>query len=96
MGKIIWSPSSLEDIESIAEYISRDSKDQAALFILRLIEITDRLEQFPLSGRIIPEIGNSSCREIIYKSYRIMYRIEDKEIWITGIIHCSRDWKPEK
>ena len=31
MGKIIWAPSALSDIESIAEYIERDSVDQAAL-----------------------------------------------------------------
>ncbi|MBI5554878.1 MAG: type II toxin-antitoxin system RelE/ParE family toxin, partial [Elusimicrobia bacterium] len=34
VGKIIWSPSALKDIESIAEYISRDSADQASLFVL--------------------------------------------------------------
>jgi toxin ParE1/3/4 len=76
MAKVIWSPSSLDDIDSIAEYISKDSVYHASLFIDRLFEATDRLKQEPLSGRIIHEIGNSSCREIIYGSYRIMYRIE--------------------
>ncbi len=58
MGKIIWAPSALNDIESIAEYIERDSVDQAALFVTRIIEMTDRLEKFPESGRIISEIKN--------------------------------------
>ena len=60
MGKVIWAPSALEDVNSIAEYIARDSVDRAALFAVRLIEATDRLEDFPLSGRIIPEIGEPS------------------------------------
>ena len=85
MAKVIWSPSSLDDIDSIAEYISKDSVYHASLFIDRLFEATDRLKEQPLSGRIIPEIGNSSCREIIYGSYRIMYRIEKNNIWITGV-----------
>ena len=55
MVKVIWSPSALEDIESIAEYVTRDSIYQASLFVSRLIECTDRLEKFPYSGRIIPE-----------------------------------------
>jgi addiction module RelE/StbE family toxin len=95
MAEVIWSPSSLRDVDDIAEFISKDSPEQAAIFIERLIEKTDRLAEYPLSGRIIPEIGKENTREIIYGSYRIMYLIEDKEVWITGIIHGARDWRPE-
>ena len=95
MGKIIWAPSALKDIDSIAQYIERDSVDQAALFVTRIIEMVDRLEEFPQSGRVIPEIRNSSYREIIYGAYRIMYRITEKEIWITGVLHGAKNWRPE-
>jgi plasmid stabilization system protein ParE len=95
MGEVIWAPSALDDIESVAEYIARDSVDHAALFIARLIEATDRLAQFPLSGRIIPELGDRDCRELIYGCYRIMYRIEGDAVWITGVVHGARDWHPE-
>jgi hypothetical protein len=37
MGQVIWSPSALEDIEQIAQFISKDSSDQAAIFVGRLI-----------------------------------------------------------
>ena len=95
MAEVIWSPSALQDAEDIAEFISRDSPEHAALFIERLIEKTDRLAEYPLSGRIIPEIGRENTREIIYGTYRIMYLIETQEVWITGIIHGARDWQPE-
>ncbi len=95
MGKIIWAPSALSDIESIAEYIERDSVDQSALFVSRIIEMTDQLEDFPRSGRVIPEINDETCRELIYGAYRIMYRIAKQEIWITGVVHGARDWRPE-
>ena len=95
MGKVIWSPTALEDVDSIAEYIARDSTDHAALFVIRLIGATDRLQNFPNSGRIIPEIGNPGCREIIYGSYRIMYRIVEDAVWITGVVHGSRNWHPK-
>jgi plasmid stabilization system protein ParE len=94
MGQVIWSPSSLEDIEQVAQFISRDSSDQAALFVGRLIEATDRLASVPLSGRVIPEIGLPDCREIIYGAYRIMYRLEGGDVWITGVVHGARDWNP--
>jgi len=48
MGDVIWAPSALDDIDLIAEYIARDSVDQAALFVARLFKATDRLQEFPL------------------------------------------------
>ena len=93
MGRIIWSPSALKDIESIAEYIGRDSVDQAALFVERIIDLTDQLQDFPQSGRVIPEINQKNCREMIYGAYRVMYRIRAEEIWITGVVHAARYWR---
>ncbi len=95
MVQVIWSPGALEDVDSIAEYISRDSEDHASLFVYRLISAVERLHDFPYSGRIIPEIGNEYCREIIYGSYRIMYRILEDKIWITCVVHGAQDWRPE-
>jgi len=95
MVKIIWAPSALEDVDAIAEYISRDSTDQAAFFVIRLFEAVDHLKKFPRSGRVIPEINNQSCREVIYNSYRIMYRINHDAIWVTGVVHGARLWIPD-
>jgi len=58
MGQAIWSPSALNDIDAIAEYIARDSVYRASLFVRRIIEATNRLQEFPLSGRVIPEIAD--------------------------------------
>jgi plasmid stabilization system protein ParE len=82
-------------LSAIGEYIARDSSDHAALFMARIIERTDHLVAYPRSGRVIPELRNQACREIIYGCYRIMYRIESDEIWITGIVHGAQEWKPE-
>ena len=57
--------------------------------------LVEALEEFPQSGRVIPEINNAHCREIIYGAYRIMYRITEKEIWITGVLHGAKNWRPE-
>jgi len=90
VGKVIWSNSALDDADTIAEYIAKDSVDRASLFVLRLMESTERLKSFPFSGRIIPEFGDENRREIIYYSYRIMYQVVETDVWITSIIHGSR------
>ena len=95
MGKIIWSPTAYEDVDLIAEYIARDSVDRAALFVIRLMEKVDYLLlSYPKSGRKIPEINDESWRELLYGAYRVMYRVKDNgDVYITGVIHGSKDWK---
>jgi addiction module RelE/StbE family toxin len=94
VGQVIWSRSSLDDVDQIAQFISRDSPDQAALFVARLIEAADRLALFPRSGRVIPEIGGEDCRQVIYGDYRILYRVQGGDVWITAVLHGARDWNP--
>jgi len=95
MAQVMWAPAALADVEAIAQYIARDSADNAALFVARLMEATDRLARFPESGRIIPEIGDAACREVVVTPYRIMHRLETDQVWITGIVHGARNWRPE-
>ena len=95
MGKAVWSPSALSDIDAIAEYIARDSADHAALLIARLRRAADRLMDFPRRGRIIPELDDPSCREVIEGPYRLMYRVEGDDVWITGVVHGARDWRAQ-
>ncbi|OGB60599.1 MAG: hypothetical protein A2Y94_03040 [Caldithrix sp. RBG_13_44_9] len=97
MGKVIWSPSAEKDVDLIAEFIARDLIERAALFVINIMENTERLEKYPLSGRLIPEMNNENCRELIYGSYRIMYRLMDKNvIRITGVVNSARDWKSKQ
>ncbi|TAM99158.1 MAG: type II toxin-antitoxin system RelE/ParE family toxin [Chitinophagaceae bacterium] len=75
MVEINWTDQALEDIESIAMYISRDSKKYAALQIDRFFEKADILEFHPRIGRMVPEMNMPSVRELIEGNYRIIYRI---------------------
>lgn len=38
MGRIVWPPSALEDIEAIADYIAEESSDSAAKFIEKIMQ----------------------------------------------------------
>jgi plasmid stabilization system protein ParE len=95
MGKVIWSPSAYNDIDLIAEFIARDSVDRASMFVTQLIEKAEILIMHPKAGRVIPEMDDENKRELITGSYRIMYKIINKnEVRITGVVHSARDWKP--
>ena len=76
MVKIIWTQRSLNDLISIAEYISKDSIKYASLTLVRIFDVTKRLETNPRIGRMVPEIGrNDKIREIIFGNFRVIYKI---------------------
>ena len=72
--KLIWSPASRDDLHDIVRFISRDSPQRAEAFGYRLIAETDKLQDFPEIGRVVPEFDVSTIREIFVRSYRIVYR----------------------
>ena len=41
-----------------------------------LISETDRLREFSEFGRIVPEYRNDDIREIVFRPYRIVYRVD--------------------
>lgn len=49
--RLHWSDIAEADLDDIYDYITRDVPYYAELFVERLIEATDRLEDHPRSGR---------------------------------------------
>jgi plasmid stabilization system protein ParE len=88
--RLIWSLQAIEDVEAIRTYVARDSEQYANLLIDRIIAAVDRLEGFPLSGRVVPEVGDESLREVIYRNYRIVYRLKPEIIEIVTVFHAAR------
>ncbi len=44
-------------------------------------------------GRIVPEFNNEILREIIYKDYRIVYKIlKEENIEILAVYHGAKDF----
>jgi addiction module RelE/StbE family toxin len=93
MVKIVWTKRSLNDLEDIADYISRDSVKFAKITLNGLIQEAHRLELNPLIGRIVPEINDDRFREIIKGNYRIIYNHNITQVNILTVHHSSRDIK---
>jgi plasmid stabilization system protein ParE len=85
--KIFWSPLAIERASEIAEYIAQDKPSAAENWIDTIFSKIDKLISSPEIGRIVPEIKNNQFRELIYGNYRIIYRIEKKQISILTIRH---------
>ncbi|MBI3378952.1 MAG: plasmid stabilization protein [Nitrospirae bacterium CG_4_10_14_3_um_filter_44_29] len=85
--RIIWSPLAVDRASEIADYIAQDKPSAAEKWIDTVFSKVEQLKSSPEIGRILPEINDSQFRELIYGNYRIIYRIETKQISILTIRH---------
>ena len=90
--KLIWSPAARDDLHDIVTFIARDNPNRAMSFGYELISETDQLKQFPELGRTVPEYRNDVIREIVFRPYRIVYRVnhEKESCEIARIWHAAR------
>ena len=90
--KLVWSPAARDDLHDIVVFIARDNSERAMSFGYELVSETDQLQDFPELGRMVPEYQNQNLREIIFRPYRIVYRVnhERKLCEIARVWHSAR------
>ena len=91
MAQIVWTKPALKDLELIINYIALDSLRYAERVGREIVCAPRILQDYPQTGRIVPEFNLATIRELIYGSYRIIYEIRGNECHIEAIIHSSRD-----
>ncbi len=90
MAQVSWTDQALDDLDSICLFIARDAPRYSELFAARVFRATDRLVDFPRSGRIVPEVGREDIRELIVQGYRIIYRVLADAVEILTVHHGAR------
>lgn len=88
--RITWSSRAKKGVSEYGEYIAQDNPDDASDWIEEILDVVERLKDFPEKGRKVPEVRRTDIREIYFKSHRIVYRIELKRIVILTVRHIRR------
>jgi toxin ParE1/3/4 len=88
--KVRWSPQARERAYEEARYIALDKPAAASTWLDGLFDSTARLENFPESGRIVPELGRSQYREIIFKGHRVIYLLRPESVSIITVQRAER------
>jgi len=92
MNRVVWTDPAVSDLDSIHEYISRDSEVYADSVLSEIFDAVDRLVDYLQAGRVVPELNEPQTREIIVGSYRVMYETQDDVIHILTVLHGARQF----
>ena len=92
--RVRWSEAARADLTEIIDYIAADSPLNALNVLDRLEEAAATLTRHPERGRHIPELRELDLflyREKIVRPWRLLYRIEGKDVFVLAVLDGRRD-----
>ena len=93
--RLIWSAAAADDLQSIVEYIARDSPRYAVAVADKILALTGSLSRHPRLGRVVPEFERADVRERFVFSYRVIYQVRPDAIVVVNVIHGRRLYSPD-
>lgn len=92
--QVLWSHTAQQDLTDIVEYIAQDSIGEALAVLQKLETKAALLIALPNRGRVVPELlhtGISQYRELISAPWRIVYRVDSRQVLIMAVLDSRRD-----
>lgn len=97
MFEVRISKGAESDLETLHNYIAANRSDAEADELLDgILDKIITLETFPLRGPICPELdrlGIQEFRQIYHGPYRLIYRVNDKIVYVMIIADSRRNMK---
>ena len=90
MATVNWSLEAIADLDQIHRYIARHSRLAADRLASRVFASVTRLEDFPLSGRIVPEFDVPNLQEIVIGEFRVIYQLQSDDVHVIAVRHGAR------
>ena len=86
-----WTEQAVNQLSAIAEYISLSSPVYAEQLVERMVLRLRQAQQFPESGRRVPESWHAEARELFEPPYRVVYRVRSESVEVLTIVHSRQD-----
>lgn len=92
--KVVWSPLAEQRALEAVSAIAADRPQAAVAWLAELLARVASLDRYAKRGRIVPEIGKATHRQVFHYPYRIIYRVDASRVVILTIRHGRRAWDP--
>ncbi len=88
--KLRFTPTARTQFLEAFAFIRQDKPSAARRFRERAETALRRLQEFPESGRVLPEYPDLPHREVVVGSYRFLYRVGGRTVWVVAVWHGAR------
>lgn len=92
--EVFWAAVAEKDLLGIVDFIADEDPEMALSILNKIMARTSTLDHYPMRGRNVPELlqhGMSRYREIVINPWRVIYRIEEKKVYVVSVIDGHRN-----
>jgi toxin ParE1/3/4 len=93
--RVLLTGGAERDLEALYDYVVRsDGSSKAHHLLDHLMETVESLAKFPARGshpKELAALGIKEYRQVLFKPYRVIYRIVDRQVIIYLIVDGRRD-----
>jgi plasmid stabilization system protein ParE len=94
--RVEFAQSARDDLRDIMDwYASQDVPDVGLRIAKEVIDRVRQLEQFPDSGKVVPEFDTTWLRELEHPPFRIVYRRDETSVSVVRIWRSERLMDPD-
>ena len=83
--RLAWTARARTRLADIHDYIVQDSKQRALAMVERILDCAETLLVAPRSGARLQAFTEDETRELLERSYRIVYRVSAASIEILTV-----------
>jgi plasmid stabilization system protein ParE len=90
---VVWAESGQLALDAVLADILKDSPDGAGRVLVRALDVAGSLTTLSDRGRVVPEVGDVTLRELFVYRYRLLYRVRDERVVIVAFLHGACDFE---
>lgn len=87
---VFWTKNAKRELRAVYDYIAQNSVRYAQGMVDRITRRTKQLSAMPYLGARVPEYDEETIRELVERSYRIIYRVRADRVDILSVVHGTR------
>jgi len=87
---LVWSRRAEADLAEIGDFIALDDPKAAQRWVRKLMTAAQVAARLPFAGRRVPEFQREDIREIVFKQYRIVYRVAVRRCTVLTVFERHR------
>ncbi len=91
---VLISAEAETDLDAIVSFVAIRDPVAADKIEARVVTLIESLEKSPNRGRVVPELARSGVvtyRELISEPWRVMYRIEARNVRVVAVVDGRRN-----
>ncbi len=87
---LVWTEPAVADVEALRSLLDRDSPPLADRTVDRLFEAVERALPFPRLGRVVSEVGDEAVREMLVRTFRVIYQTDGRRLAVLSVLPGGR------